>query len=74
MARKKSLSHVDGAGRLRKVDVTGKRSTLRRARASCVVHMVVDIGALGLRSDGVDTLHALRLAGLQAVKQTATLR
>ena len=47
------------------VDVTGKRSTLRRAYASCVVRTVVDIGALAQRNDGVDPVHASRLAGIQ---------
>jgi cyclic pyranopterin phosphate synthase len=55
------------------VDVTGKRSTLRRAYASCVVRTVVDIGALAQRNDGVDPVHASRLAGIQAAKQTANI-
>jgi cyclic pyranopterin phosphate synthase len=73
MAKKKPLSHVDSAGKLRMVDVTGKRSTLRRAHASCVVRTVADIGALGQRNDGVDPVHASRLAGIQAAKQTANI-
>jgi cyclic pyranopterin phosphate synthase len=67
------FSHIDGTGKLRMVDVTSKRPTLRRARASCIVRTVVDIGVPGSSSGGVDPLHVARLAGIQAAKQTANL-
>ncbi len=73
MAKKKSFSHVNGDGKLRMVDVTDKRPTLRRAHASCVVRTVVNITELGLNTNGVDPVHGSRLAGIQAAKQTANL-
>jgi cyclic pyranopterin phosphate synthase len=71
VAKKKSFSHVDAAGKLRMVDVSSKSPTLRRAYASCVVRTVAEIGALGTRADGVDPLHASRMVGIQGAKQTA---
>ncbi len=67
------FSHVDRTGKLRMVDVTSKRPTLRRAYASCVVHTVADVFAPGLRTNELDPVHAARLAGIQAAKQTANL-
>jgi len=79
------LTHVDGAGRARMVDVTGKPSTLRRAIARCRV----DLGdpemapsqdsVEGPRRRGTlagslgDVLVAAQVAGIQAAKRTAQL-
>jgi cyclic pyranopterin monophosphate synthase len=67
------FSHVDGSGKMRMIDVSRKRPTLRTAQASCVVRTA----SIGLSSeshpDGIDPLHAARLAGIQAAKQTANL-
>jgi cyclic pyranopterin monophosphate synthase len=69
----KRFSHVDGRGKMHMVDVSKKRPTLRNAIASCVVHTEVDPLSLVAGADGVDPMHAARLAGIQAAKQTATL-
>ncbi len=69
----KRFSHVDGTGKMRMVDVSRKRATLRNAQASCVVRTQVDPWSLVAGADGVDPLHAARLAGIQAAKQTSTL-
>lgn len=68
-----SFTHVDGSGKLRMVDVTHKRPTLRRALASCVVRTVVDFSAPTVSNGHVDPIHAARLAGIQGAKQTAHL-
>lgn len=69
----KRFSHVDGTGKMRMVDVSRKRPTLRTAQASCVVHTTaLDIADVS-HPDGIDPLHAARLAGIQAAKQTANL-
>lgn len=67
------FSHTDNSGKLKMVDITGKRPTRRRAQASCVVRTVADNVTLEPRADGVDPLHAARLAGIQGAKQTANL-
>jgi cyclic pyranopterin monophosphate synthase len=67
------FSHVDGSGKMRMVDVSRKRRTLRTAQARCVVHTVTLDVASESHPDGIDALHAARLAGIQAAKQTANL-
>jgi cyclic pyranopterin monophosphate synthase len=69
----KRLSHVDGSGKMRMVDVSRKRPTLRTAQASCLVRTVALDIADESHPDGIDPLHAARLAGIQAAKQTANL-
>ncbi|MGA2295430.1 MAG: cyclic pyranopterin monophosphate synthase MoaC [Acidimicrobiales bacterium] len=66
-------THVDSAGKLRMVDVSRKRPSKRQALASCVVTTVADVSTLGLSRNGVDPLHAARLAGIQGAKQTSNL-
>ena len=70
---KKQLSHVDSSGKLRMVDVSGKRATRRTAQASCVVRTNAEIPAPGTATHALDVLHAARIAGIQAAKQTANL-
>ncbi len=70
---RKRLSHVDEAGKIRMVDVSAKEPTLRRAEASCRVRTVADVVALGELGTGMDRVHAARVAGIQAAKQTANL-
>jgi cyclic pyranopterin phosphate synthase len=67
------FSHVDGTGKMRMVDVSRKRATLRNAQASCVVRTAAGASLADARSDLVDPLHAARLAGIQAAKQTSNL-
>ena len=67
------LSHYDGAGRARMVDVSGKSTTRREAEASGFVAMkpaVLD--ALPKNPKG-DALEVARLAGIMAAKRTAEL-
>ncbi|MGH3733018.1 MAG: cyclic pyranopterin monophosphate synthase MoaC [Acidimicrobiales bacterium] len=70
---KKGLTHVDRAGRLRMVDVSRKKSTRRSAEASCLVMTSSDLTDLPPNPQGIDALHAARLAGIQAAKATSTL-
>ncbi|MFI5035603.1 MAG: cyclic pyranopterin monophosphate synthase MoaC [Acidimicrobiales bacterium] len=67
------FSHVDSAGKIRMVDVSRKRPTMRVAQASCLVRTVTDAATLHASSADVDPVHGARLAGIQAAKQTANL-
>jgi cyclic pyranopterin phosphate synthase len=69
------LTHIDGRGHARMVDVTAKPPTKRVAVARCTVE--VDGGtsraiATGA-GDALDLIEAARLAGIYAAKRTATL-
>ena len=69
----KRLSHYDGAGRARMVDVSGKSVTRREAEASAFVAMKsAVIKALPRNSKG-DPLEVARIAGIMAAKRTAEL-
>ena len=82
-AQSPALTHIDGAGRARMVDVTGKPSTRRRAVARCRVELdaatiaAVAAGAppgpVGVAGSWAEVLGTARLAGIQAAKQTASL-
>ncbi len=69
------LSHFDEQGSSRMVDVSGKESSLRLARASAVVRMRE--GTLALILDRKlakgDVLGVARLAGIMAAKRTGEL-
>ena len=68
------LTHIDGQGRARMVDVTQKPLTRRIAVAKCVVATEVGTArALSAREEGLDVVEAARFAGIQAAKQTASL-
>ncbi|CAG9135412.1 unnamed protein product [Plutella xylostella] len=70
-----SLSHVDGAGRARMVDVAHKPSTERAARAECALHVAAPVLALlrGRRVAKGDALAVAEVAGVLAAKRTADL-
>jgi len=72
---KRRLSHVDAAGRIRMVDVSGKAVTAREAVARG--HIAISAEALRqIRAGGMkkgDPLETARLAGIMAAKQTASL-
>ena len=70
---RKQLSHVDSSGKLRMVDVSRKRATRRSAQASCEVLTDAEIPSPGTATHALDVLHAARIAGIQAAKQTANL-
>lgn len=69
----RSFTHVDESGKLRMVDVSSKEATPRRAVARCVVRTWALDGLASLDDDGVDPVHAARLAGIRAAKRTADL-
>jgi cyclic pyranopterin phosphate synthase len=67
------FSHIDGNGKLRMVDVSNKRRTLRKAWARCQVVTDVKLASLERRHDGLDVVHAARVAGVLAAKRTAEI-
>jgi cyclic pyranopterin phosphate synthase len=67
------FSHTDKAGKLKMVNVAGKRPTKRQALASCVVSTSADLTTLGPNRAGIEPMHAARLAGIQGAKQTPNL-
>ena len=74
--RKQTLTHLDPAGNVRMVDVTGKRTTTRTATARSIV--LLPAPALAVLLAGGDTkkgnvLQIARIAGIQAAKRTAEL-
>jgi len=69
------LTHIDGAGNARMVDVSGKQVTVRSATADAFVRCPEGVVAL-LRSGGVpkgDVLAVARIAGIAAAKRTPEL-
>lgn len=69
----KKLSHFDGAGRARMVDVSGKSATRREAEASAFVAMKPAVLAALPNNPKGDALEVARLAGIMAAKRTAEL-
>jgi len=69
------LSHVDGAGKARMVDVSGKPRVRRTARAAGRIDLApetVDLVCANALAKG-DVLAAARLAGVMAAKRTSEL-
>ena len=69
------LSHIDGAGKARMVDVGGKDVTERVATAGCEIHMQQSTLDL-IRSGGFDkgdVLGVARVAGVMGGKKTSDL-
>lgn len=71
MNESKPFSHLDASGKLRMVDVSGKSMTRRSSHASCLLVTTADL--TGLSANDVEPVHAARIAGILAAKQTATL-
>ncbi len=69
----KKLSHYDGAGRARMVDVSGKSATRREAEASAFVAMKPAVLAALPGNPKGDPLEVARLAGIMAAKRTPEL-
>jgi cyclic pyranopterin phosphate synthase len=69
----KKLSHYDGAGRARMVDVSGKSVTRREAEASAFVAMKPAVIKALPRNPKGDPLEVARIAGIMAAKRTAEL-
>ena len=78
-----TLTHLDHAGRARRVDVTEKALTHRRARARCRVNIGAEAsaafqaeiakGTAGIGLGRIELFEAARFAGIQAAKQTSQL-
>lgn len=69
----KKLSHYDGSGRARMVDVSDKAATRREAEASAFVAITPSVlKALSVNPKG-DPLEVARLAGIMAAKKTSDL-
>jgi cyclic pyranopterin monophosphate synthase len=69
----KKLSHYDGAGRARMVDVSGKSATRREAEASAFVAISSEVLAALPENPKGDPLEVARIAGIMAAKRTAEL-
>jgi len=69
----KKLSHYDGAGRARMVDVSGKSPTRREAEASAFVALKPEVLAALPNNPKGDPLEVARIAGIMAAKRTAEL-
>jgi cyclic pyranopterin phosphate synthase len=67
------FSHVDGTGKLRMVDVSGKQRTLRKAWAQCMVVTTIPLASIEPRHDGLEVVHASRVTGVLAAKRTAEI-
>ena len=69
----RKLSHYDGAGRARMVDVSGKSATRREAEASAFVAMKPEVLTALPKNPKGDPMEVARLAGIMAAKRTAEL-
>src|SRR5215472_851511 len=70
---RKKLSHYDGSGKARMVDVSGKPSTRREAEASAFVVLKPAVLAALPKNPKGDALEVARIAGILAAKQTPNL-
>jgi cyclic pyranopterin monophosphate synthase len=69
----KELSHFDGSGSARMVDVSGKSATRREAEASALVAVKPTVLAGLPKNPKGDPLEVARIAGIMAAKRTAEL-
>ena len=69
----KKLSHYDGAGRARMVDVSAKPATKREAEASGFVALTPEVLAALPSNPKGDPLEVARIAGVMAAKRTSEL-
>jgi cyclic pyranopterin phosphate synthase len=67
------LSHYDGAGRARMVDVSAKAPTRRAAEASAFVAMTSAVLAALPQNPKGNPLEVARIAGIMAAKRTSEL-
>ncbi len=70
-----TLTHVDGSGRARMVDVGGKPETVRTATAAGTISMSLEAFELVERNSGPkgNVLSTVELAGTMGAKRTAEL-
>ena len=69
----RGLSHYDRRGRVRMVDVSAKRDTVRQAVASVLVKMKARTQRGLRRNPKGDPLEVARIAGIAAAKRTSEL-
>lgn len=69
----RKLSHYDGAGRARMVDVSAKQTTSRQATASAFVALASSILKALPNNPKGDPLEVARVAGIMAAKRTSDL-
>ncbi len=69
----RKLSHYDGAGRARMVDVSAKPATKREAEASGFVALTPEVLAALPSNPKGDPLEVARIAGVMAAKRTSEL-
>jgi cyclic pyranopterin phosphate synthase len=69
------LSHIDGSGRARMVDVSDKPATARQAKAAGLLRMAPETLALALGGGNAkgDVIAVAELAGVMAAKRTSEL-
>ena len=67
------LTHYDGAGRARMVNVSAKPATRREAEASAFVAIKPEVLAALPQNPKGDPLEVARIAGIMATKRTAEL-
>ncbi|HUI76889.1 MAG TPA: cyclic pyranopterin monophosphate synthase MoaC [Bryobacteraceae bacterium] len=70
---KKKLSHYDGAGSPRMVDVSAKQDTLRTARAHAFVQIAPAVLKKLPQNPKGNPLEIARIAGIAAAKRTSEL-
>ena len=71
----KKLTHIDGKGDVRMVNVTAKKNTLRQARARGIIQMdshTIELIDQGQMAKG-NVLTTAKIAGIMAAKKTADL-
>lgn len=70
----KRLTHLDGKGAARMIDVGDKAVTLREATAECIVRLAPEsIDAVRAGTAKGDALQVARVAGIMAAKRTPEL-
>ena len=69
----KKLSHYDGSGRARMVDVSAKSATKREAEASAFVAIRPELLASLPQNPKGDPFEVARIAGIMAAKRTSDL-
>jgi len=69
----RKLSHYDGSGRARMVDIAGKNASVREAEASAFVAMSPAVLQALARNPKGDPFETARLAGIMAAKKTFDL-
>ncbi|MGB8196923.1 MAG: cyclic pyranopterin monophosphate synthase MoaC [Acidimicrobiales bacterium] len=69
----RQFSHLNASGKLRMVDVSGKKKTLRVATARCLVVTSAGDDALAHHDDEMDPIVCSKIAGVAAAKRTSDL-